>query len=554
MPDWVRLTPSLGQSYPCSLGGLPLDHGRTNAAARQLHGVSRLAVFIGAWALLWAEPASCRSHGHHVHARGLAKRHYSSGERLAHHRGHGRRTSAKSYAASALARGEDEAPLDASDEVADAESLARASAAGTADGTVDRPQILSIVSPADLLEFGNQTVRSHRGPGFLERYAAVRRGESFASLLAMYDVSRERAQSFENAARPIFDLSNIEPRRSLSLFFESESGQLAAVEYAIDGTNVLVVERQPDGELRARIARTPTSVEIRGVSGTISEGLHVDCSEAGVPDRIVRELVDIFAWDVDFDAMQPGDHFRALYEVAVGEQGEVVQTGAVVAAEVGTAGHVLRALYHADEDGSGSYYDPEGRSLDRGMLRFPLEFVRISSGFSSARFHPVLHRTRAHKGVDFAAPTGTPVRAIADGYVTTAGWQGQLGYAVKVAHGGDRSYTSIYGHLSRISRGMREGEAVRKGEILGYVGSTGLATGPHLHFSLLEADEYVDPLSVTPPPRIEARATLGDGFERTRAVLLSALDGLGHDGPVRLTRVAGTRAPAAAERPLLISY
>ena len=117
MADWVRLTPSLGRSYPCSLGGLPLDHGKTNAAARQFHGVSRLAVFIGAWALLWAEPASCRSHGHHVHARGLAKRHYSSGERLAHHRGHGRRTSAKSYAASALARGEDEAPLNASDEV-----------------------------------------------------------------------------------------------------------------------------------------------------------------------------------------------------------------------------------------------------------------------------------------------------------------------------------------------------------------------------------------------------------------------------------------------------
>ncbi|MFM7737034.1 MAG: M23 family metallopeptidase [Alphaproteobacteria bacterium] len=409
------------------------------------------------------------------------------------------------------------------------------------------------MSPADLLEFGNQTVRSRRGPGFFERHAAVRRGESFASMLAMVDVSRERSQAFEDAARPIFDLANIEPRRSLSLFFETDGGQLAAIEYAIDGSRVLVVERDPEGELRARIARTPTSIEIRGVSGTISGGLHVDCSEAGIPDRIVRELVDIFAWDVDFDSMQPGDSFRALYEVAVGEQGEVVQTGAIVAAEVSTAGRVFRAMYHAEDDGAGAYYDPEGHSLDRGMLRYPLEFVRISSGFSNARFHPVLHRTRAHKGVDFAAPTGTPVRAVADGWVTQAGWQGGLGYAIRAVHGGETPYTSVYGHLSRISRGVRDGEAVRKGEIIGYVGSTGLASGPHLHFSILEGEEYVDPLGVTPPPRIVQSVSLDEGFQRSRGVLLAALDRLAGDGPVRLTRVSGPRVETP-ERPLLISY
>lgn len=481
--------------------------------------------------------------GHHAKHRS-----YRPGSRIASSRRHGRGTGSRSYAS---VRQEEGGLLEGA--AGDEADLARTSASGAEDGLVDRPRILSIVSPADLLEFGNQTVRSHRGPGHFERYAAVRRGESFASMLAMYDVSRERAQAFEDAARPIFDLALIEPRRSLSLFFESETGQLSAVEYAIDGSNVLVVERDPEGELRARLARTPTSVEIRGVSGTISEGLHVDCSEAGVPERIVRELVDIFAWDVDFDAMAPGDSFRALYEVAVGEHGEVVQTGAIVAAEVRTAGRNFRAVYHADEDGAGAYFDLEGRSIDRGMLRYPLEFVRITSGFSNARFHPVLHRTRAHKGVDFAAPTGTPVRAIADGYVTQSGWQGGLGYAVRIAHGGDASHVSVYGHLSRISRGVRDGEAVRKGEIIGYVGSTGLASGPHLHFSLLEGDEYVDPLGVTPPPRIETSVSLDEGFQRSRGVLLAALDGLGGDGPVRLTRVSGPRAPAS-ERPLLVSY
>lgn len=414
------------------------------------------------------------------------------------------------------------------------------------------PRLLSLVSPADLLEFGDRSLPAYRGAGFVERHDTVRRGQSLGGLLAMYDVSVERARAFEDAMRTVFEPTSMQPGRWISLFFERGSEQLGAIEYSVDDRSVLVVDRKTDGELAARIARTPTSVEIRGVSGTIDDGLQLDCSQAGVPERIVRELGDIFAWDVDFDSMAPGDSFRALYEVAVAEDGTVVQTGAIVAAEVETDGHVHRAVYHADEDGNGAYYDREGRSLERGQLRYPLEFVRISSEFSGARFHPVLHRTRAHKGVDFAAPTGTPVRAVADGWVSRSGWQGQLGYAVRIEHG-DRGITSVYGHLSRISRGAYDGALVRKGEIIGYVGRTGCATGAHLHFSLLAGEEYIDPLGITPPPRVATRAPLGSGFERSRSVLLAALDGLHSDGPIRLTRVSGAGVAAAA-RPLLVSY
>lgn len=413
-----------------------------------------------------------------------------------------------------------------------------------------RRRPLSLISPVDLLQFGNQSLREVRGPTFVERHATVRRGETFSRLLRMYDVSRDRAAAFERAARQAYDLSRIRPRRSLSLFFDRETDDLAAVEYSVDERNVLVVERGPDGELEARLARTPASVEIRGVSGTIGESMAIDCSEAGVPERIVSELTDIFAWDVDFDALRPGDSFRALYEVAVGEDGEVVQTGAIVAAEIETEKRVFTALYHADEDGLGSYFDPDGRALERGQLRFPLEFTRISSEFSQSRFHPILRRNRPHNGVDFAAPSGTPVRAIADGVVTQAGWENELGYAVRLDHSATLPYDSLYGHLSRISRNAAPGERVREGEIIGYVGQTGCATGPHLHFALLTGDEYVDPLRVSPPPRLEARLPFGSTFDRSRGVLLAALDTLQSDGPIRLTRLSRPEGVT----PLLLSY
>jgi len=408
-----------------------------------------------------------------------------------------------------------------------------------------RRRSLSLVSPVDLLEFGNQSRRETRRGDDIERHATVRKGDSFARLLRMNDVSRQRAAQVEAAAREVFDLSRIRPRRSLSLFFDRASDELARVEYSIDDRNVLVVEGGPEGRLEARLAHTPQAIEIRGVAGTIGESTMADCAEAGVPDRIVSELTDIFGWDVDFDALRPGDAFRAVYETATGEDGSIVQTGAILAAEVEIGGRLLTAIYHADEDGTGAYYDADGRSLERGQLRYPLEFTRVSSEFSESRFHPILRRSRPHNGVDFAAPTGTPVRAIADGVVAIAGWQGELGNAVRIEHAAaGLPYDSLYGHLSRIARMATPGTVVRKGEIVGYVGATGCATGPHLHFALHAGEEYVDPLRVTPPPRIEARAPIGAGFERSRAVLLSALDSLRRDGPVRSTRIALGRPPS----------
>jgi len=389
-----------------------------------------------------------------------------------------------------------------------------------------------------LSPMGSASLAKYESASFIERHATVRRGDSFAQLLRRYDVPAKQALVWQQAARTTFDLSRLRPRRSLTMFFDRGTDDLAAVEYAIDRTNVLVLEKGGDGEVFARQVAVPSSVELRAVSGRIGESMNIDCSEAGVPERIVSELTDIFAWDVDFDELAPGDSFRAVYEVAVDESGRVVQTGTILAAQVEAHGKVMTAIYHADEDGIGGYLDEEGRSLDRGQLRYPLEFTRISSEFSLSRFHPILRHNRPHMGVDFAAPPGTPVRAVADGTVSEAGWKGQLGKTVRIEHAPPTPYASVYGHLQRIASSIVPGAQVNKGQVIGYVGQTGCATGPHLHFALFSGEDYVNPLEITPPARVTPAVPLGPRFEVAKHALLTALQSLGGDGPVRLTRLA----------------
>ncbi len=391
-------------------------------------------------------------------------------------------------------------------------------------------------------------LRFLRGPSFVERHSSVQRGDRIARMLRRYDVEASQAAAWEGAAQALFDFSGLQPRRSMSLFFERDSDELSAVEYLLEDGSVLFLERGADGDIAVHRLQVPTRTEARAVSGTIDASKDIDFSEAGVPERIVAELSDVFGWEVDFDELRPGDSIRAVYEATVGEDGAILQAGSILAAEVETNGQTHTAIYHADEDGRGGYYDPQGRSLDRGQLRYPLEFTRISSEFSTSRFHPILRRDRPHMGVDFSAPTGTPVRAVADGVVRFSGWGGQMGRMVRIEHDGngggadegdasDDSFDSLYAHLSRISTNAVAGGRVSRGEVIGYVGSTGLATGPHLHFALFRGDEYVDPLSFDPPPSAPSRAPT-PRFQRVKQALLAALATLHSDGPVQLSRFA----------------
>ncbi|MEK7797167.1 MAG: M23 family metallopeptidase, partial [Pseudomonadota bacterium] len=213
---------------------------------------------------------------------------------------------------------------------------------------------------------------------------------------------------------------------------------------------------------------------------------------AGLSEGLLLKLVEIFGWDIDFaQQLRRGDGFAVIYEEKF-SQGQKIADGQILAAEFVNQGKTYRAIGFRDDRGRLEYHTPEGLSLRRPFLRTPVELSRISSRFAM-RFHPVLKTWRAHTGVDYAAPTGTPVRATATGRVTALGWNGGYGQAVTLKHGG--AFSTLYGHLSRFHSGLRVGSPIEQGQVIGYVGATGLATGPHLHYELQVNGRHQNPIT-----------------------------------------------------------
>lgn len=257
----------------------------------------------------------------------------------------------------------------------------------------------------------------------------------------------------------------------------------------------IVIQRVGDkfraSELSLELERR---VEYR--SGTLQTSLFAAADKAGIPDEVVRNLADIFEGDLDFYMLRKGDAFRIVYE-AYYAQGRYSHAGRVLSAEFIHRTRPYQAVWFESSPGRGSYYSLSGRSLKSSFLRTPLAYSRVSSGFSDARFHPLHLRWQAHTGVDYAAPTGTPVRTVADGVVTFSGWQNGYGNVIYVQHSGP--YSTVYAHLSYISPGARKGARVRQGQLIGEVGATGWATGPHLHYEVRINNVPQDPLTVALP-------------------------------------------------------
>jgi murein DD-endopeptidase MepM/ murein hydrolase activator NlpD len=243
----------------------------------------------------------------------------------------------------------------------------------------------------------------------------------------------------------------------------------------------------------------------------------------GIPDHVIMELTKIFGWDIDFALdIQAGDRFSVLYEEHYLD-GAKVDDGDILAAQFRNGGTLYRAVRYTDAEGSSDYYTPDGRRLHRSFLRTPVEFSRVSSGFSLSRYHPILHRFRAHRGVDYAAPLATPVMATGAGRVAFSGTQGGYGNVVIIQHG-DR-YSTLYGHLLRVARGVTPGAPVRQGQVIGYVGQSGLATGPHLHYEFRVDGTYQDPRTVTLPQSEPVPPAQQENFLRTSRQLLAELKG-----------------------------
>ena len=368
--------------------------------------------------------------------------------------------------------------------------------------------------------------RAHGTHGTAEEHIHVRRGDTLAHVLAARGVGSMESRQWIAAAAKVYDLRRLTPRRGLTFRFDRATHALEAIHYEMDDHSLLVLERTPDG-IRAERASLPYFIEVKGAAGRIERGLREDAAASGVPPRVVSDLAEIFGWEFDLESeLRPGDEFRVLYENTWQAGAARSEPGSVLGAEIITSGRSLTAVFFEDADGNGGYYRPSGDPLSREFLRYPVEFTEITSEFALLRHHPILHRLRPHLGVDLAAPRGTPVRAVASGTVREAGWGHQLGRCVRIEHA--ETLTSLYGHLARIAEDVREGTAVERGQVIGYVGSSGLSTGPHLHFAMERGGEYVDPLALTASAAVALPEAARRPFERVQSAITRQLAELPH--------------------------
>ena len=327
------------------------------------------------------------------------------------------------------------------------------------------------------------------------REERVQRGDTIGSLLARAGVDDADAMQFlrtDPAARPLYQLK---PGRPVRVAID-EDGDLVALKFRTGTGEMLAIERR-DGAFHA--AREQATEEVRTMlrSGEIRSSLFGAADAAGIPDTIMIALADVFAGDIDFyHDLKRGDRFTVVYEARFVD-GEPASTGRLLAAEFENRGERLRVFYFRDADGNDGYFTDTGRNARSAFLRSPMEFSRITSGFTLARFHPVLQQWRTHQGIDYAAPTGTPVRVTADGVVAFAGEQNGYGNVVVIRHQG--TYSTLYGHLSRFAPELKTGTRVRQGDTIGFVGMTGWATGPHLHYEFRVAEQARDPLTIALP-------------------------------------------------------
>jgi len=299
-------------------------------------------------------------------------------------------------------------------------------------------------------------------------------------------------------------------------------GQLQQLVYEPDRTRQLHVTRGSEG-YEAEIVERPLEVRVSQGNGTIRSSLFQAGVDAGMSQTLIMSMANIFGWDIDFALdIREGDHFSVIYEQLY-QDGEFVRDGAILAAEFINRGSTFQALRYTTPEGDTDYYSPDGRSMRKAFLRTPVEFARISSRFG-ARRHPVLHTMRQHRGVDYAAPTGTPIRASGDGRIVHRGSRGGYGKTIIIQHG--QQYRTLYAHMNGFARSTATGSRVRQGQVIGYIGMTGMATGPHLHYEFLVNGVHRDPLTVRLPDAEPLPDRYMGDFKAKTSPLLAQIEGL----------------------------
>ncbi|MEO8156930.1 MAG: peptidoglycan DD-metalloendopeptidase family protein [Betaproteobacteria bacterium] len=362
------------------------------------------------------------------------------------------------------------------------------------------------------------------------REERIQRGDTVASILARLNVNDTEALTYLLQAKDVRSLYQLIPGRTIRVVTTDE-GRLESLSYVnTNGRRLHVIRGESGFSSSEEVPQTEQW--IMQSSGEIESSLFAATDISGIPEMVALQLAEIFSSDIDFHRdLRRGDRFSVVYE-ALAADGEFVGFGRVLSAEFVNQGHTFRAVFFRDDQGRNGYYTPDGRNMRKTFLRSPIEFSRVTSGFSTERFHPILKAWRAHKGIDYGAPAGTRVRVTADGHVTFSGRKGGYGNVVIVRH--TNGYETLYAHLSGFGQGIRPGRRVVQGEIIGFVGSTGMATGPHLHYEFHVNGVHQNPMRLAMPPGPPITAQLRSVFDEAAQPLLARLDMLRNTNLARL--------------------
>lgn len=350
----------------------------------------------------------------------------------------------------------------------------------------------------------------------------VKPGDNLSLIFGRHGYSKKDLHAILELDEAGKNLRRIKPGQSIRIKTNAK-GRIIGLQQELDYLTSLHVEMR-DAAYTAFMVETEPEFRPATAVVRINRSLFVDGQGAGLADNTIMAITDIFGWDIDFVLdVRKGDQFSVVYEEIL-KDGQKVKNGKILASEFVNQGRKLRAVYYSNEDGHTGYYSDSGKAMRKAFLRAPVNFTRISSKFNLKRRHPVLNKIRAHKGVDYAAPHGTPIRATANGKIAFAGNKGGYGRTVEIKHGD--SYSTLFAHMSRYARGIKPGVRVKQGQTIGYVGKTGLATGPHLHYEFRINGVHKNPLGVNLPKALPIDKKYIADFHSKVAPLLAQLDEL----------------------------
>jgi len=342
-------------------------------------------------------------------------------------------------------------------------------------------------------------------------------GSTFSIIATQMGVATDTVSAILKDSKKVYDLALVRAGKELVFKFDEGSKNLKELDYDIDSEETLTIKRVSTTAEEWQAEKKPIEYKIEVVTaeGVIDSSLYETVVNQGLDDRLAIALAEAFAWQIDFVGdIQKGDSFKVIYEKR-SLDGNYVMPGKILAAKFNNAGQKYLGYYFKDSDGKEGYYDENGKSLQKVFLKSPLQYKYISSGFAYKRLDPVTESYyHAHRAVDLAANYNTPVVAIGDGTVTQAGWNGDYGISVTIRY--NDMYTSVYGHFSSVAKGVKRGASVKQGQVVGYVGSTGNSTGPHLHYEIHKFGTFVNPFKIEVPDGNPIKDSDKPLFEETK--------------------------------------